>query len=280
MDHVMVNVKGLRKKPFFKVVSDYTLFDAVDLDLAACVTYDPDHNLDEDAWFKIEDFSQQPYCIDILKKDFDSKDFDDLPKGRFTKIRYLFSVQEEDFYFQKVTPSLLLRRKFLGFGEVAQIEEPVDRLIINSTPDAVYFKQADTLVFRNLASISSIFRDIDVLYKEATDDEVEEFLAESFIELINEYDLDKVSKPNRKRIGLAMSTLEDMSADDRELMFVYIEGYCDKKLKFDKANQKFEISSDNDLKLLLYGIEQRFYTTPLSQKKLIANSVQPAPAAA
>ncbi len=122
--------------------------------MANCVPYSPDHNLDEDSWFKVEQFSQQPFCIDLLEKDFDSKDYDDLKKEQFPNIAYIFSVQGEDFYFQKITASLFIRKKIIGFGEAAEIEESSNRLVINDQPDAVYFKQADTLTFRNLAAIS------------------------------------------------------------------------------------------------------------------------------
>ncbi|MEC8811198.1 MAG: ATP F0F1 synthase synthase [Pseudomonadota bacterium] len=274
MDQVLARVKGKRKKQHFKLISDEALFDAVAIDLNSCVAYNPDHNLDEDSWFKIDQFSQQAFCIDLLKKDFDSKDFDDLTKDQFPKIAYLFSVQGDDFYFQKITPRLFIKRKTLVFGETAQLEESENRLVVNPTPDAVYFKESDTLIFRNLATISSIFKGIDELYKEATNDEVEQFLDESFIELSNDYDVNNVSKPNRKRIGLAMATLHAMCADDRTNMLGYIDDYCKQKLNFDQQNQKFEISTDDELKLLLYGIEQRFYTTPFGQEKRLANSVQ------
>lgn len=57
-------------------------------------------------------------------------------------------------------------------------------------------------------------------------------------------------------------------------MLEYIQDYCGgHKLNFDKDNGKFEIKTDDELKYLLYGIEQRLYTTPLSQEKRLANSV-------
>lgn len=273
MDHILAHVKTRAKKRIFKLVSDQSLFDLVTVDLTACVPYNPDHNLDEDAWFKIEGFSNQAFCIDLLKKVYDSKDYDDLTKENFSKIAYLFAVQSEDFYFQKITPSLFVKRKTLVFGEAAKLEQSQTRLVINALPDALYFKGSDTLVFRNLATISSIFKGIDELYKEATKEEVEQFLDESFIELSNDYGVEKVSTPNRKRIGLAMKTLESMSADDKTNMLDYIDGYCEQKLKYDQQNQKFEISTDEDLKLLVYGIEQRFYTTPFGKEKRCANSV-------
>lgn len=58
-------------------------------------------------------------------------------------------------------------------------------------------------------------------------------------------------------------------------MYSYIHSYCEQKLTFDKENSKFEINSGDELKYLLYGIEQRFYTTPLGHEKRLANSVQP-----
>ena len=39
------------------------------------------------------------------------------------------------------------------------------------------------------------------------------------------------------------------------------------------ADFKFEISSEQNLKMLLYGIEQRFYTTLIGDEKRLANSV-------
>lgn len=275
MDHILARIKTRAKKRIFKLVSDQSLFDAVEVDLNACVSYNPDHNLDEDAWFKIENFSNREFCIDLLKKDFDSKDYDDLTKEKFSKIAYLFSVQGSDFYFQKITPSLFVKRKSLVFGEAAKLEQSQTRLVINALPDAVYFKSSDTLIFRKLATISSIFKGIDELYREATKEEVEQFLGESFIELSNDYNVDKVSIPNRKRIGLAMKTLEGMSADDKANMLDYIDGYCEQKLKYDQENKKFEISTDDELKLLVYGIEERFYTTPFGKEKRCANSVTP-----
>ncbi|HCO9581816.1 TPA: ATP F0F1 synthase synthase, partial [Escherichia coli] len=88
MDHVLAHIKTRAKKRIFKLVSDQSLFDTVTIDLNACIPYNPDHNLDEDSWFKIEDFSQKEFCIELLKKDYDSKDYDDLTKDNFAKIAY------------------------------------------------------------------------------------------------------------------------------------------------------------------------------------------------
>lgn len=274
MNHVFAKVKALRNKPFLKLISDHILFENILVDVGFCVAYSPDHNLDGDSWFKVDNFSQKPFCLDILRGEFDSKDWDELKKAQFSKISYIFSLQGEDFYFQKISPSLFICKKTICFGEVAQIEEDAGRIVINSQPDAIYIKESDTLVFRNLAAISSIFKGIDTLFKEATNDEVNGFLSESFISLVEDYGIDSVSKPNRKRIALAMASLAGMSEQDRTDMLSYINDYCQEKLTLNAETGKFSISKDDELKLLLYGVEQRFYTTPFGKEKRLANSVQ------
>ncbi len=272
MNHVLAKVK--RQKSPLKLLSDQALFDLnlMNLDF---VDYNPDHNLDEDSWFSIDQFSQQSYCVDWIKQEFISSEYEDLPKTKFSDISYLCAIQGDNYFFQKVTTSQFVTRKMIAFGETAKLEINDGRLVVNTIPDASYLKNSDTLIFRNLATISSIFKGIDTIYKEATEEEVGNFLESSFIELSDGYDVASVSKPNRKRIALALNTLASMSPDDNRNMLTYIHSYSEEKLNFDQESSKFEIASDNELKLLLYGIEQRFYTTPFSQEKRLANSVQP-----
>jgi len=273
MNHVFAIVKDRRRSLFFKLISECALFNVVNVDVSICIPYNPDHNLDEEAWFKVEQFSHQTFCPAALTGEFDTKEYDELTGAQFSKINCLLSVQSGGFYFQKVTPSLFVRKKTLCFGESIKLEEDEHRLVVNDLPDAVYLPGPDTLIFRSLPTISSLFVGIDELYKEATNEEVEGFLVEPFIALANEYNVAKVSKPNRKRISLALDTLAAMSAEDKTSMLAYIDDYCSQKLTFDQFNNKFEISTGEELKLLLYGIEQRFYTTPFGHERRLANSV-------
>ncbi len=275
MNNVFAKIKRLRKNPYFKLLSDCTLYSPVVVTNGNCVVYNPDHNLDEEVWFKIDSFSEQDYCLPILKIDFDSKEFLSLTKSQFSNISYIMAEQDGDFYFQKVTPSQMIRKKTISFGDAAVVENDENRLVINEFPDAVFFKETDRLIFKDLATISSIFKGIDILFKEATEEEVTQFLSESFINLSEEYNVNKVSKPNRKRVALAMDTLATLTPADKARMLLYINNYCQANVIFNPLSGTFSINSDDELKLLLYGIEQRFYTTPFGQEKRLANSVQP-----
>ena len=53
-------------------------------------------------------------------------------------------------------------------------------------------------------------------------------------------------------------------------MFDYIKDYYP-NLKLN--NGKAQISNEEDLKNILYGLEERFYTTLISKEKRIANSI-------
>ena len=272
MNQLMARVKG-RKKPFFyKLLSDTEIY-CFDVSSISLVEYSSDHLLDEDSWFKVDNFSKQEFFLDFLGKQFVSSEYNSIPKSKYKDIVYLCSIQNEDYFFQKVTPSSYVTKTFLALGDELVIEDKVDRVVINYFPDAIYLKKEDRLIFRNLATISSIFKGIDMLYKEATQEEVQQFIDLDFIKVSNDYDAQKVGKQNRKRIALALATFTAMSNADKDTIFDYVQEYC-ANLKFDKSAKNFEISSEEDMKFLLYGIEQRFYTTVCGKEKRLANSIQ------
>jgi hypothetical protein len=66
-----------------------------------------------------------------------------------------------------------------------------------------------------------------------------------------------------------MDTLNGFNVQQKGDIFNYIQDYC--AVPFN--NNQFEIETEDDLKLVLYGIEQRFYITPLGNEKRIANSI-------
>lgn len=273
MDCILAKIKRHRVVPYRKLISNKSAFKPMDLATIDCVSYEPDHNLDEDSWFKIEEFSETKFFLEILGEDFDSKDYVDIEKADFKKIDYVISVQGDDFYFQNITRSSFISLKRIIFGEVARLEENSNQLTLRPWPDAIYFKQSDTLIFRDLSAVSGIFVDINTLYKEATQPEVESFLLKPFIELGDSYNVGRVSHTNRKRITLALEALSSLSDADQTKMFVYVNEYCGSDIEYDASAGTFKINSDKDLKTLLYGIQQRFYTTLFGQEKRLANSI-------
>lgn len=275
MNHVFAKVQDGKNNFICKLISDCSIFDINVGDIATLVNYSPTHNLDVDSWFKIEGFSKKTFCLDFISENFDSKNFNDYASGQFDKISYIFSIQEGDFYFQKITSSMFLRKKFLAFGDVFKIENSMNRIIINPLPDAIYLKSQDILIFRDLAKISTIFKGIDELYREATNEEVKRFLSSSFIYLEEGFTAQSVLKSNRKRIALIMERVEKMDVNNVNKLMEYVKPYLiDSNLGIKLMDNKFCIRRDADLKLLIYAIKERFYTTPIGNERRLANSVQ------
>jgi len=270
MNHLIAKTKD-KNDNYFKVISDKEIFQLPD-DLGNPKDYDSNYKLEDDEWFVIEGFSQKSYCIEFLKKNFNSTEYNQISKNNYNKIQFLCSIQNDIYYFQKVTPSQLIEKKFLSLSTAPSIIENKPIIIIKTFPDAIYKKSEDTMFFKNLSAIFTIFKGIDVLYREATQKETEDFLENDFIELKDNYGVNKIKKTNRKRIAIAMDTLKYFNQQDKTKIFQYIKEYCN-DLEFNEKKAKFKIGTENELKQLLYGIEQRYYTTPLWNEKRLANSI-------
>lgn len=272
MKNICVKLSQRENKKYRKMLSsEEMIFPEFDPESASTSPYTPGATLQDDDWFCITNANGQEYSIDLLSETVSTADMDSLTRAEFDKIDYLFVIDDRFIFFQNVSKSKLVSQKrIVHFGEGFTYKTDCAEIVIRDLPDAIYDKTTDTLYFRRLESITSIFRGIDMLYREATQEETDSFLANDFISLKDDYSGNKVKTANRKRIALAAKTLSELDEPDRKNIFKYIGDYChDLKV----SENSFEVGSENELKMLLYGIEQRFYTTPVGGEKRLANSV-------
>lgn len=272
MKNICVKLSQHENNKYRKMLSsEETIFPEFAPETASTSPYTPGAAIQDDDWFCITNAGSKDYSIDLLSESFSTVDMDSLTRAEFDKIDYLFVVDDRFIYFQNVSKSKLVSQKrIVHFGEGFTYKTNCAEIVIKDLPDAIYDKTTDNLYFRRLESITSIFRGIDMLYREATQEETDTFLASDFISLKGDYSGSKVKTANRKRIALAAKTLSELGETDRKNIFSYIGEYCpDLKV----SENAFEVGSENELKMLLYGIEQRFYTTPVGGEKRLANSV-------
>lgn len=268
MNHLIAKVRD-RKNKYRKVVSGHTYYS--DITITDSVLYNPATILEDEQWYKLEKFSEQEYCLDFLKDTWDSTEYDLINKIDADRIAYLCAYQEDGIYcFQRIYKSSVLNNKCFTIGDKVNFEQGKCMVVINEKPDAVYKKKEDILYFKKLETIAPIFKGIDVLYKEATVQDVTMFFQEPFMEVNVEFTPESVGKANRKRLALVHKTLEKLDANDKKSIFAYTDEYYP-ELAYD--GEKFTINNDEDLKNLLYGIEERFYTTPVTHEKRAANSI-------
>lgn len=209
MNHLLAKTKG-RNGDFFKVISNRLIFDMPD-DLNNTVEYNSDYKLEDDEWFAITEFSEKDYCFEFLTRRFIAADYNQIARADYVNVDYLVAYQTGVYCFQKLSSSQIIRRKYFSISEQPDLISDSPIIVINQVPDAIYVKDDDTLYFKRLTSITTIFKGIYELYKEATQEETEEFLQNNFINLDEDFTADSVKKANRKRIAMAQETLKNLS---------------------------------------------------------------------
>lgn len=271
MNQLLAKVKNRKQnisEKFKKIIDNKNCYNISNIN---AVPYDPNILLENGQWFAIDNFSNQSYCIELLKqKAFDSVDFSLLPIDEFKKIDYLCSYQNNNFYyFQKVRATQLVTKKRLTLGQRYTYDDDNISIVINHHADAIYDKEKDKLYFQKLETILSIFKGIDILYKEATEEETEQFLNNSKIVLKNGFNATKVGKLNRKKIGLAIKLLNNYTEKQKEEIFEYTK--LNSGLTVEQ--NKLAIFTEDDIKKLYWGITERYYETEVTKEKRVANSI-------
>jgi hypothetical protein len=242
-------------------------------DLLNIKAYDTNYKLEDDEWFGIQDFSNSNYSIPFLTQDFNSAEHHQIINNQYNTVKFFCSYQDEDDYcFQKFIFSNIILRKWISLSGEPEIKVNEPILILRSIPEAVYRRSTNTLYFKNLSDIKSIFPEIIELYKEATDEETESFLNSEFINLNDGFDKTNVNTANRKRISMAIETLAKLEEEHKVQIHNYIKDYCP-ELEFSEEDNTFSIGNEEHLKNLIFGIEQRFYTTIVGNERRLANSI-------
>jgi hypothetical protein len=267
MNHLLAKITG-QNGAILKVMSDENdLFDLPDL--SDTLTYTPSYKLEDYEWYKLDNFLSRGYENDLVGTTFNSTVYNQITKQQYSKINYLCSKQGDFLLFQKMSSTRLLNKRWFEISGAPRLEINKPIIILNSYIDAAYSINDDILYFKNIATIKSMFKGIEELYREATQAEVDDFLNHNFIYLAGTFTSDKVKTSNRKRIAISIDILSKFTEDDEKQIFQYIRSYCE---DVPVNGEAFLVSTENHLKKILYGIEQKYYTTPLGNEKRLANS--------
>lgn len=274
-----VNDKANRYRIVKEKIKHDELYDDIDLLITDSVLYDPNTLLDDDGlWYYVDNFSEQEYCLDLIKDNvfIETTNFNNINAKDLDNVKFLITyknVTKNEGYiiFQKISSNKVLRNKKILMLNTNNVEIVTqnNNIIINNYPDAIYNISENRLYFKALLKIDSIFKGISELYREATNEEVEEFLDSDFVTTDEKFTADKIKTNNRKRIALILNELRKMTESDKKKIISYTKKYCP-NLKYD--NKQFIISSDKDLKSLLFGIQEKYFTTEITKQRKCANS--------
>ncbi|WP_346882849.1 hypothetical protein [uncultured Algibacter sp.] len=271
MNHLIAKKSG-RNGQIVKLMSGENVFELPN-DLDNPREYDTNYKLEDDEWFAIDNFSETDYSIELITNDFNSAEFNQIIRADYDKLSYLCSYQSNRYYyFQKLSKSQTINRKWFHISNEPELKTDNPIIIIKVLPDAIYDKTSDILYFKKLTSITTVFSGIGSLYREATKEDTATFLNNDFINLTESYSAERVKKANRKRIAMAMDTFNNFTNAQKASIYDYIKDYCE-DLEFSEEDRSFAIGDEQSLKSLMFGIEQRYYTTLVGNEKRVANSV-------
>lgn len=271
MNYLLARVKD-RKEKYRKVITMDSSFYECPENLSNNHEYTPSYKLENDEWYSISDFSKKEFCNEFINNELDTTAYKVLDKAELCDVIYLCALQDDICYFQRVFKhSILEKKRAISLGDEITVKKNLKQIVLSDIADAMYIINDDKLYFRKLETIAPIFRGIDSLYREATNDEISEFLEEPFIQVGEEYSVEKVGKANRQRIAMVIENFNHLEQEQKSEIFQYINRHYP-QLEFDGT--VFTIRGEDDMKYLLYGLEQRYYTTPATNEKRIANSVR------
>ncbi|WP_312994668.1 hypothetical protein [Chryseobacterium flavum] len=258
----------VKRKHIFRIIeTEEEVYNTSQLNLIG-VDYNPATLIENEELYKVSQFSESGYSFDFINNDLNSVNYDQITRSDLTKLSFICTVQNNLFFFQIINSSIFISKKWFSIDELTlETEKPI--ITVNPFADAIYDKENDILYFKKLTAAQKIFKGMDQLYKEATASETNSFLQSDFLEVDSNFSNRNVSVPNRKRIALVMETLNSLSDTERQAVYSYTSQYS--QVAFEGG--KFKIETDDDLKFVLWGIEQRFYTTPIGGEKRVANSI-------
>ena len=247
------------------------ILDQLNIDNINAIEFDPSYKLEDDEWFYIAGFSKRNFFIYLCKKGFSTASLGQIANNEYDEIQCIVIFQDEQIHFQRITPSRFVNKKtILDYSGQPKIVEHRKQLEVKLESDAIFITETDTLYFKQTGKIKTIFPGIEELDREATQPEVDKFLGHGTIELQEEYDAHSVGSHNRKRIADIGNKYLNLSSEKQQELVDYAKDKTG--IKF--GNGTFKISSETDLKNLLYAMDQRYYYADIYEENRVANSVR------
>lgn len=256
---------------WYKIVDQIINDELSEIVLGDAVAYDP-NNTEANQWFKIDGFDQKEGFLPLLAQQVNAADLDNLERKHYDKIEFIAFFDQGRYYMQKITRGNYLKRKWFSWdGDILKYQEDEDIIYINPVPNCIYDTNTRAIYFMDIAKAYGIFSNLKLDYKAATDDEANRFLQSDIVDA-QTLPVEKVGVSNRKRITSILTKYEAYTLKEKATLREYIKKSVGANLDFDDKAKKFVVNTDTQLRLLLYGIQQRFYMPPLEDEVQVATS--------
>lgn len=266
-------IAKIKNEPQWVKIRDQVEIDVLNqLDLSDSMGYDPHNNMTHQ-WFRIADLSETEYFNDLFRTPIETGELTTINVEQLDDIKFFAYYADNKFYIQRMLTGCYIKKaSFWSLGDSIQFANDNKMVTINPIPDGVYDLNTDTLYFQELNRLYRIFSNIKSEYVQGTNDSIHDFLSNDMINLEEDYTVDKVSLSNRKRIAEVARAYDAYTDIQKDELKRYISQYSNGDLEYNERDKKFNIRNDTELRLLLFGMQMRFYKQPLSEEVQVATS--------
>lgn len=258
---------------WYKIADQITNEEYEKISLDDAVVYDP-NNTEGNQWFKVEGHNINEDFRQVLDRGFDTADLESLSYDQFSRnqIDYIAYYYNNRYYIQSFTKGSYMKKKGFSFnGEAVEYFSNDGIVFINPIPNCIYDNQTQQVFFQDISKTYCIFGDLRLDYIEATAEETERLLQSDLL-LTDDFTSKEVGTANRKRITSILKKIEQYNEIEKSTLRKYIREKVGNNLEYDTKTERFVIKNDKQLKILLYGIQQRYYQTPFEKEVQVATS--------
>ena len=188
------------------------------------------------------------------------------------EIRTIYRVDEKKVLFKYVSRSNYLRdSKIISLKDTPQTTELHDVLAIGPQVHAVYNTAINRFYFDDFQAAKHVFGRLEVVYRTATQKDVDEWLDPGLFNVDDNFDTFGVSTPNRKKMAYAAQEL-NINLEDAELVG-RLTGYAVRHAPGGLfENGKFNIRSNADVTEALRLITGAYYQNEVTGDRMVAKS--------
>ena len=242
------------------------------LDLSDSMVYDPNNTVAHQ-WFRIENLRNTEYFNELFGNPIEAGELTTINVNQLDDIKYISYYADNKFYIQRILTGCYIKKAgFWSMGDRIQFSNDNKIVTINPIPDGVYDLNTDILYFQEINRLYNIFSSIKNEYVQGTSTSIQEFLSNDLISLGDDFSEENVSLSNRKRISEVARVYNAYSDVQKDDLKRYINEFSNGDLEYNEHENKFKIKSDVDLRLLLFGVQMRFYKQPLNEEVQVATS--------
>ena len=187
-------------------------------------------------------------------------------------IRVIYKFDGKKLVFKRIPKNQQLRDSMIiRMDGEPTATDMVNVLAIDERVDAVYNVITHQFYFADFQAAKHVFGPLEVYYRSATQDEVDEWLDPSVFDIDSSFDTFAISTPNRKKMTYASEQLGINLANPETLgrIAAYAGKHAPKMLFI---NGKFNIKKNTDLTEALRLISGSYYENEITGMLMVANT--------